>query len=205
GADKGADRLARGFLPVYEESPHRACRTALLLWTLPTLHFGGAVDVAARGAAQAAIAQRLPLGAVVRVLVRRIAKLVPGEVLARLVATIDDRDVGLDALPEEPRHELAAAVGLVGPQTLRAQAELSEMLEHPAGRHGLLPKARRGGDHIEDHAAGIVDEIVVVVREPGAPPLHRPRGVGIGGGQGPRGGRRFGERGRQPSLLLSMR
>src|SRR5205807_5768589 len=107
GADKGADPLARGFLPVYEESPHRACRTALLLWTLPTLHFGGAVDVAARGAAQAAIAQRLARGAVVCVLVRRIAKLVPGEVLARLVATINDRDVRLDALPEEPRHELA--------------------------------------------------------------------------------------------------
>src|SRR5947209_776068 len=150
GAGEGADRLACGFLPVHEESPRPACRTALLLWTLSTLPFGGAVDVAARGSAQAAIAQRLARGAVVRVLVRRIAKLVPGEVLARLVAPINDRDVRLDALPEEPRQELATAVGFVGPQTLRAQAELVEMLEHLAGRPGLLPKARRGGDHIED-------------------------------------------------------
>ena len=59
GCRRGADRLARRFLPVHKQSPRRACRTALLLWILPTLRFGRAVDVALLGPAHAAIAQRL--------------------------------------------------------------------------------------------------------------------------------------------------
>jgi len=40
-----------------------------------------------------------------------------------------------------------------------------------------------------DDPAGRVDQIVVVVRQRRSPPLHRPRGIGIGGGRGPRGRR----------------
>src|SRR5262252_1602182 len=176
-AGQGTDRLARGLLPMHEESPNVARGAALFLGTSATLCRRGAVDVALRGRVRAAIPKRLALGTVVRVLARRIAKLVPGEPLACLVAPINYRDMRLDALPEKPGHKLAAAIGFVGAQTIRAQAQVFNPLEHPASGQRFLPKARRGGRHIENDAAGIVDQIVVVVREAGAAPLDGPRGV----------------------------
>src|SRR5262249_41623404 len=154
-ASEGAHGLARRLLPVHEQSADDPGGTALLLRTPTTLLRRGAVDVAVCGRVRSTIPERLALGTIVRVLLRRIAKLVPGEPLARLMAPINQRDVRLDALPEEPGHDLTAAIGFVGTQTLRAQAQPADPLEHLAGGKRFVPKARRGGRHIDDDAAGI--------------------------------------------------
>jgi len=167
-ASEGAHGLARRLLPVHEQSADDPGGAALFLRTPATLLRRGAVDVAVCGRMRSTIPERLALGTIVRVLLRRIAKLVPSEPLARLMAPINQRDVRLDTLPEEPGHELATPIGFVSAQALRAQAQPADPLEHLASGERFVPEARRGGRHIDDDATGIVDQIVVVVREAGA-------------------------------------
>jgi len=97
-ADQGANRLAGRLLSVHEEFANGARCAAPLQRTPLTLRGGGGIEVAAPTASQAAIAKRLAAGAVVRILLRRIAELVPGKTAVCLMAAVNDGDVGVSGI-----------------------------------------------------------------------------------------------------------
>src|SRR5712691_4194185 len=99
--------LPSRFLLMHEEPAIGRGSTALLLRTVLALRRRRAVGITLTIPALAAIAQRFSFRAIVDVLRRFITELVAGEVSTRLMATIDDWDVGLHAASQQPGQTLS--------------------------------------------------------------------------------------------------
>jgi hypothetical protein len=94
-----------------------------------------------------------------------------------LVAAIDDGNMGLNVLLQQPRQELAASVSLVRSQILWPNSKLAQELEHPSSSQHFLAEARRRGIDRQNHSARRVYQIVVVVSEGRWPAFDRPRSI----------------------------
>ncbi len=129
------------------------------------------------------IAQKLALGAAKNILAGVVLKLVAGEAPLRLMTTIDDGDVWLNFLFQQPGQKLPTPIALVGRQAFWADAEaFLDLLQHAPSCQGLLPEARRRRFYAEDDAVGVVDQVVVIVGRHSRPPLGSPTSVRIGRG-----------------------
>ena len=96
GACQSACDVSGWFMPVNDKIAKGSGRAALFLRTASALHGRGGIDVALSSTSHAAVAQRFLFRAIVNVFRRCISKLVTGEMSMRLMATIDDRNVGLN-------------------------------------------------------------------------------------------------------------
>jgi hypothetical protein len=96
-----------------------------------------------------------------------LAKMLSCEMSFRLVTAIDNRNVRLNVSCQEPSQKLSTSIGLIGYQILWVNPELTGMLNHtPCGECLLTEQGRRRMDRQNDSARG-VDQIVVVVAQPG--------------------------------------
>jgi hypothetical protein len=93
-----------GFAPVHEELAVGSGGTELFLRTALTLRCCRAIGVCSTAALQTAITQRFSCWAVVSVLAEVIAKLFSGEEPVYLVAAVDDTNVRLNVLRQQPQR-----------------------------------------------------------------------------------------------------
>src|ERR1700733_9805794 len=127
-----ARRLPSGFLPVHEQPAIGPGGAAFFLRTTLALGRRRAIRVALAIPTLVAIAQWLSFRTVLNVLRRLIAELIASEVSARLMTTVNDRNVRLDTPGQQPRQELSTTVGLVRSQTLRPETALLDSFDHAA-------------------------------------------------------------------------
>ena len=85
------------FMPVNEDPPSRSASTTLLYWTASALRLSGLIEVTLCLAVHSAVAQCLALRTTKDILDRVILELITSKTPMRLVASINHRNVGLDA------------------------------------------------------------------------------------------------------------
>ena len=88
--------------PAHRDLANRSAGASFLHGALPALRLCRPINVALRRHGQATIPHHLTLRTTIGILLRIVLKLVLGEVPVGLVAAIDDRDVGLNLLLQQP-------------------------------------------------------------------------------------------------------
>ena len=99
------------------------------------------------------------------------------------VDTVTGPHIRGDVPIQQPLQELPVPIRRVSGDGLRSSSlPRGETCEHVLGGHRLLTHARRRRLHTHDHATVVIDQVVVVVTEPGGrAALGRIGGIGIGG------------------------
>src|SRR5215469_7233185 len=124
-------RLPCRFMPVNEDPPSRSASTTLLYGAASALRLRGLIKVALCLVVHSTVAQCLALRTAKDIFDLVVLKLITSEVPMRLVASIDHRDIRLDASLQQPRQKLPTAVGLIRAHTLGTDAEpLFHSFEH---------------------------------------------------------------------------
>src|SRR6516162_11014075 len=149
-------------MPVNEDPPSRSASATFLDWAALALRLRGLINVALCLVVHSTVAQCLALRTAKDIFDLVVLKLVTSEVPMRLVASIDHRDIRLDASLQQPRQKLSTAVGLIRSHTLGTDAEpLFHLCEHAARRQRLLPKSCLRCFHSQNDTTGIVHQIVI--------------------------------------------
>src|SRR5215469_15885078 len=90
-------RLPCRFMPVNEDPPSRSASTTLLYWAASALRLRGLIKVALCLVVHSAVAQCLALRTAKNILGRVILELITSKTPTRLVASINHRNIWLDA------------------------------------------------------------------------------------------------------------